>query len=679
MTTGAPDRSPPAPPPAPPDDPARLIDDRTRLYDDVSQLPERRVSLGWIDDLVRHRRVAFVLVGLLYLLSFNGLWRVNVDSALYRGLAHSLAIGRGYQFAGEPHHHAFAGLPWMLALCEKLFGVTPLPGQVLITLMGLATVWMTYRLIALHYPLWVATVVAIAMGTNFRFLRLSQELMTDVPFTLGVVVTLYGLERLRMIARGDRRATVIASATLIGGVLWSAAMRPTVAVLVGAIVAASVVRAIRNDDGRRRLHLTICIVAAVAGAIMWFVGLRLRGVSLTGGVYEREFIGGVQTLPAAFLGKLEAFLGSSLNDAFFSQKLQPLSIPVALVVLAGAVIVMRRNLAWGLMVVGVIAITLPLSTAPRYYLMVLPILWVGWLVLFSKLTLAAPPVARSGIMVVAIAVPLAMNVGRDTGLIRDQRIGDIAWLRGQAPTREAGFYAHYRKGEVPRLQAYAAAIAAHAGPDDRVLGPAARVLTYYSDRRVSGDRELFEEKGVTRRQMPFKLQQFKPDLAIFPAEAYDKESDGSLRGLIRLRIVSPTGPHLADMDFAWLAAPEVRPPPPGVDWKNWKPPERRATTAGATTRKSSLRGLSTTQRAEVLAKRERKATVERRERQKVKRERAEATARRERAAKRELEQKRAAQAAKDRREAQERKERQEAKERRERRLRRDTAAPTTQP
>lgn len=668
MTPGDADRStlPPAPTP---DDPARLIDDRTRLYDDVSQLPERRLSLGWIDALVQHRRAAFALVGLLYLASFNGLWRVGVDSALYRGLAHSLAIGRGYTFAGEPHHHAFVGLPWMLALCERFFGDSPLPGQLLITLMALATVAMTYRLIALHYPIWIATIVALAMGTNFRFLRLSQELMTDVPFALGVVVTLYGLERLRMIPRGDRRAMLIAAATLVGGLLFSAAMRPTVGVLVGAIVLASVVRAIRNDDGRRRLHLWVCAVAAVAVAAMWLIDPRIRGVSMTNLVYEREFIDGVQTLPSAFVGKLEAFLGASLNDSFFSQKLQPLSIPVALVLLAGSVLVIRRNLAWGLMVVGVIAITLPLSTAPRYYLMVMPILWLGWLLLFARLTLAAPPIARGAIMLVAVAVPLAMNLGRDSGFVKEQRIGDVAWLRGTAPDRAAGFYASYRDGEVPRLKGYAAAIAAHAGPDDRVLGPDARVLSYYADRRVSGQRELFDEPGVSRKQYPFKIQQFKPKFAIFPAAKVYGDNDRAIRDLIRRRIVSSTGPQLATIDFAWLAAVEVRPPPPGVDWKDWRAPDRRPASQSTTRRTSSLKGLSATQRAAAIAKRERQNDP-------AHQRRREAADRRERVAKREQDEKRAA---KDRRDAQAKKDRREAQAARERRQRGSATAPATGP
>jgi hypothetical protein len=40
----------------------------------------------------------FVGVALLYLISFNGQWRIGLDSANYRGLADSIVSGRGYVF-----------------------------------------------------------------------------------------------------------------------------------------------------------------------------------------------------------------------------------------------------------------------------------------------------------------------------------------------------------------------------------------------------------------------------------------------------------------------------------------------------------------------------------------------------------------------------------------------------
>ena len=139
-----------------------------------TSFPERRLALGWFDWLVRQRVRIYAILIVLYLASFNGFWRVGVDSALYRGLARSLNNGQGYVFAGEHHRHAYPGLPWMLAILDRLFGESPVPGLVVMTLMAIATLWLVERLIAIRYPLWVAMVVTIGMALNMRLIRQSQ-------------------------------------------------------------------------------------------------------------------------------------------------------------------------------------------------------------------------------------------------------------------------------------------------------------------------------------------------------------------------------------------------------------------------------------------------------------------------------------------------------------------------
>src|SRR4051812_44674428 len=73
----------------------------------------------------------FALVGVLLLLSFNGLWRIGRDSAAYRGLGHQLAITGKYVFRdkqggtavySEQQDTRYPGLPLILAGVEKCFG-----------------------------------------------------------------------------------------------------------------------------------------------------------------------------------------------------------------------------------------------------------------------------------------------------------------------------------------------------------------------------------------------------------------------------------------------------------------------------------------------------------------------------------------------------------------------------
>src|SRR5689334_3360797 len=77
----------PAPPPAAPA---------------TKSLPEQ--ILAFVD--VRRR---WLLIGVLalYLLGFNGQWRLEPDSALYLTIGRNLAEGRGYTYHGVSHHLAY--------------------------------------------------------------------------------------------------------------------------------------------------------------------------------------------------------------------------------------------------------------------------------------------------------------------------------------------------------------------------------------------------------------------------------------------------------------------------------------------------------------------------------------------------------------------------------------------
>src|SRR5438270_10054936 len=79
------------------------------------------------DGIVRHRNTLFAIVIIIFLLAFNGQWRVGRDSALYRGLGHSLASGKGYKFGEFSSRQIYPGLPVVIAGLEKLFGPRDLP------------------------------------------------------------------------------------------------------------------------------------------------------------------------------------------------------------------------------------------------------------------------------------------------------------------------------------------------------------------------------------------------------------------------------------------------------------------------------------------------------------------------------------------------------------------------
>src|SRR5438477_1709427 len=156
-------------------------------------LPSERL-LGWVD---RHRYLLFIAVAALYALAFNGQWRVDADSALYLTIGRNLAQGHGYTYHGLPHSLAYPGMPWLFAGLFKLFGTeTLLPADVLMLACAVATLALVYRLFLLHAGRPSAVLVTVALALSRTFVRYSFELLSDMPFLMGVTAFLVGYEAL---------------------------------------------------------------------------------------------------------------------------------------------------------------------------------------------------------------------------------------------------------------------------------------------------------------------------------------------------------------------------------------------------------------------------------------------------------------------------------------------------
>src|SRR2546425_5824918 len=62
----------------------------------------------WISDALLKRRKLLLALSLLPIfVSFNGRWRMGLDSSIYRGLARSIALGRGYHFGEFGTHQIY--------------------------------------------------------------------------------------------------------------------------------------------------------------------------------------------------------------------------------------------------------------------------------------------------------------------------------------------------------------------------------------------------------------------------------------------------------------------------------------------------------------------------------------------------------------------------------------------
>src|SRR2546423_2494603 len=157
-------------PPAPP-----------KLDYKLPQATTRRVSepvVPWIaNGLIKRRKLAIAASLIPIIISFNGRWRMGLDSSIYRGLARSVASGNGYRFGDFGTHQVYPGLPMLLAGITKVFGehvFRPIVPLLLMVGMALLTLVLVYRLIERNYPKWIAICVVVGMATNSWFVRLSH-------------------------------------------------------------------------------------------------------------------------------------------------------------------------------------------------------------------------------------------------------------------------------------------------------------------------------------------------------------------------------------------------------------------------------------------------------------------------------------------------------------------------
>src|SRR3954452_17744919 len=107
--------------------------------------------LPWVS---KYRWGFFALVGIAFVLSFNGQWRVGRDSAAYRGLAHRLATTGQYVFRDKPadlemsdqQDTRYPGLPILLAAVERASGNSDRGAVALVMGAAVLTLGLTYLL-----------------------------------------------------------------------------------------------------------------------------------------------------------------------------------------------------------------------------------------------------------------------------------------------------------------------------------------------------------------------------------------------------------------------------------------------------------------------------------------------------------------------------------------------------
>lgn len=559
----------------------------------------------WIaNGLIKRRKLAILASLIPIIVSFNGRWRMGLDSSIYRGLARSIASGKGYHFGDFGTHQVYPGLPMLLAGIARIFGehvFRPIVPLLLMVGMALLTLLLVYHLIARNYPQWIAICVVSCMGVNSWFVRLSQEVLTDMPFLLGAIAALLGWDMLRTARDTNSRAK--AAILMSAGLALAAVMRPTFWILVLALVcywAWGLIRGIFK--GGWQLYACCLGILALLCVGFWALDPRTGAFHPLSGGYEAEMLESLQEgkapqmdaetaqqpLRVRIVREIRQLFGSHLAATFLGQELPAFAnVTLAVLLVGSSLLVARKQPVWAMFMVFTVCITLMLSTAPRYYVMILPFLLLGAFLLLSKIGEWVGGGWHDPVWGIAILPLLVLNIAKIVPFVFEQQ---------RVPFYESGmrFYDTYRSGKFAPVIHLADLVREKVPTGARVITPSAQIVRYLSDREVMMERELVSAKrGI--KHYPERLASLNIVYAAFPAKIYiDKEP--TIAQLIKHGVIVQ-GKRIGEVDGIRLAHAIILIPP--GDWTKAVAPTTRPTTKKA----KSTTKPTTTQ----LAAKERKA------------------------------------------------------------------------
>lgn len=532
-----------------------------------SRLPdEQAVETLFTQRLVRQRYIYWFFLALLLVMPFNGRWRMGLDSAIYRGVADNIAAGNGYKLGLIPEKQVYPGLPYLLAGIQKITGTNdPFVPLLLMVAMAGACLVIVYHLIQRRYPRWVAVVVTCGVGMNVRFVQQAHELMTDTPFMLGLLMSLLGWELLGESALSRSRR--IGAILLLGvGLVIAATMRPTFWVLALAWGITCAWNLIRHRDKRSAIALAAGAVGVVLFALF---DPRIRGLNFLKGGYERQLIHAVQSPRFDNLWNL---IWREFNESFFNEPLQPLGPIAVLMLLIGTFLVSRRQLLWGLQVFILCGVTVMLSDAPRYFLMVLPTLWLAWVLILCKIVRPLPDFFKIWGLFAGFTLGNIVNIVSIVALTQVQHAELLAPLADRfAPlldhyklSHASTFEAAYKNGEYQPLVKFAGVLHDQMKPDEIAIGPHASLLTYLSGRTVIGARVMGMDTASLGKY-PGLVQNYQPAPKYLIGPISYKDKDRPIGLMLWKGILTP-GKQVREGYGFWLAQLIFNPPPAGVDW-----------------------------------------------------------------------------------------------------------------
>jgi hypothetical protein len=356
----------------------------------------------------------------------------------------------------------------------------------------------------------------------------------------------------------------------------------------------------------RRLGVMVTLGVLILSAATFVIALDVRGGS------KNKYEDRVWQRLTDFEEKVVKPLGQNVRDlfeetlpeAFFGTQLGPgvSSMFTAALIFAGVMLV-RRNVLWGVFLFMSIASIAVLGSVPRYFVMLMPLLLAGWVLgVQCVASRFERPAARTVVAMLGLAVIVAPNLVGVFDLVREQR----GYTRPKDGFKFVGFRQSYHQGKWAPAYDVARMIQKNVKPNERVFAPEATVLTYLSGRNVYPMGLVLPHEKQKWSQRLRRVAPIFP-YVVFPS-AIDKlgagkrlfnDKDELTWSIIRARAITPKRQIATTGGYALSTYVVSGPPkrPPRLSTKDkiaaTQPKRRRPATAGSATRPTTVRAATT--------------------------------------------------------------------------------------
>ncbi|MDY7011746.1 MAG: glycosyltransferase family 39 protein [Planctomycetota bacterium] len=341
---------------------------------------------GWLADVPprrRHLLFAGVCVAAVYLIGVTGQWWPSPDSALYLGLARSLAEGDGYRFNDSPSNIVTPGLPLILAGMQMVFGEGFWAPNLFMALCGLAAAGLIYLSTARISDRRTALAVTLATALSYTFFHQSHRILTDAPFAALFWAILYSYIRYRtgsvrwLIPAGLFSAAAVA--VRAPGILFLGSLAVGILPDLGPTRPVEVPQTAPKNRKGLIPAFVILLVIAVMGAGFFIVARSAdQGMPMyAGAVISRVNVGLTEHLRSLWLGIMQ--LPLALSEMLTSQEAYSVGLPALILMCVGGVSLWRRRQRFVLPVIVVSVLALALYgrdhfIRPRYLMPIQPLL-----------------------------------------------------------------------------------------------------------------------------------------------------------------------------------------------------------------------------------------------------------------------------------------------------------------